>query len=64
MLHLRILVPADLTPALTSLLRREQGAVHLSVVQDAGLDPVADLVEVDVEHAAASGWDAVGPVVV
>jgi uncharacterized hydrophobic protein (TIGR00271 family) len=52
MLHLRILVPADLTPSITSLLRREPGAVHLSVVANAGSDPVADLVEADVEHAA------------
>ncbi len=52
MLHLRILVPAEMTPSITSLLRREPGAVHLSVVPDAGLDPVADLVEADVEHAS------------
>ncbi len=52
MLHLRILVPADLTPSVTSLLRGEPGAVHLSVVPGAGLDPLADLVEADVEHAS------------
>jgi uncharacterized hydrophobic protein (TIGR00271 family) len=51
-LHLRILVPPDLTPSVTSLLRREPGAVHLSVIRDAGLDPAGDLIEADVEHAA------------
>lgn len=52
MLHLRILVPQDLTPPVEALLRREPAAVHLSVVRGAAVDPIGDLIEVDVEHAA------------
>lgn len=52
MLHLRIIVPSDLTPAVQALLEREPGAVHLSLIRDAALDPTGDLIEADVEHAA------------
>lgn len=52
MLHLRILVPTELGPAVQALLQREPGAVHLSVVRGAAIDPTGDLIEVDVEHAS------------
>ena len=52
MLHLRILVPADLSAGVESLLRREPGAVHVSVVAGAARDPSGDLIEADVERAA------------
>lgn len=52
MLHLRILVPQDLTPPVEALLRREPAAVHLSIVRGAAVEPTGDLIEVDVEHAA------------
>ncbi|MEO6208260.1 MAG: DUF389 domain-containing protein [Candidatus Limnocylindrales bacterium] len=52
MLHLRILVPAELTPAVQALLHGEPGAVHLSVVRGAAFDPSGDLIEADVEHAS------------
>lgn len=52
MLHLRILVPTELGPAVQALLLREPGAVHLSVVRGAAIDPTGDLIEVDVEHAS------------
>ena len=52
MLHLRILVPTELGPAVQALLQREPGAIHLSVVRGAAIDPTGDLIEVDVEHAS------------
>lgn len=52
MLHLRILIPQDLTPLVEALLRREPAAVHLSIVRGAAVEPTGDLIEVDVEHAA------------
>jgi uncharacterized hydrophobic protein (TIGR00271 family) len=51
-LHLRILVPPELTPSVRTLLDREAGAVHLSIVPGAAVDPVGDLIEVDVEQAS------------
>jgi len=51
-LHLRILVPQDLTPPVEALLRREPAAVHLSIVRGAAVEPTGDLIEIDVEHAA------------
>jgi uncharacterized hydrophobic protein (TIGR00271 family) len=52
MLHLRILVPANLSGNVESLLRGEPGAVHVSVVAGAARDPTGDLIEADVERAA------------
>jgi uncharacterized hydrophobic protein (TIGR00271 family) len=53
MLHLRILVPSELTDTVRSMLAREPGAVHLSVVPGAAVDPLGgDVLEVDVEHAS------------
>lgn len=51
MLHLRILVPTELGPAVQALLQREPGAVHLSIVRGAAIDPTGDVIEADVEHA-------------
>jgi uncharacterized hydrophobic protein (TIGR00271 family) len=51
-LHLRILVPPDLSPSVEALLLREPGAVHLSVVAGAARDPAGDLIEADVARAA------------
>jgi uncharacterized hydrophobic protein (TIGR00271 family) len=51
-LHLRILAPPDLTPAVRRLLERESGAVHLSIVLGAAVDPPGDVIEVDIEHAS------------
>lgn len=52
MLHLRILVPGDLSGPVEALLLREPGAVHVSVVSGAARDPLGDLIEADVERAA------------
>ena len=52
MLHLRILVPADLSPPVEALLLGEPGAVHVSVVVGASRDPAGDLIEADVVRAA------------
>lgn len=52
MFHLRILVPDDLSPSVESLLLREPGAVHVSVVPGASRDPAGDLIEADVVRAA------------
>lgn len=52
MLHLRILIPADLSASIEALLLREPGAVHVSVVAGAARDPSGDLIEADVERAA------------
>jgi uncharacterized hydrophobic protein (TIGR00271 family) len=51
-LHLRILVPSDLSPSVEALLLREPGAVHVSVARDAGRDPRGDVIEADVVRAA------------
>jgi uncharacterized hydrophobic protein (TIGR00271 family) len=51
-LHLRILVPADLSPPVEALLLGEPGAVHVSVVVGASRDPAGDLIEADVVRAA------------
>lgn len=52
MLHLRILVPGDLSASVESMLLREPGAVHVSVVAGASRDPSGDLIEADVVRAA------------
>jgi uncharacterized hydrophobic protein (TIGR00271 family) len=52
MLHLRILVPPDLTPSVRAMLQREPGAVHLSIAPGEAIDPPGDVLEVDIEHAS------------
>ena len=52
MIHLRILVPGDLSASVESLLLREPGAVHVSVVAGASREPAGDLIEADVVRAA------------
>jgi hypothetical protein len=54
MLHLRVIVPPELTESVSELLVREPGVVHISLVPGAALDPSGDLIEADVEHAALS----------
>jgi uncharacterized hydrophobic protein (TIGR00271 family) len=51
-LHLRILVPGDLSASVETLLLSEPGAVHVSVVAGASRDPSGDLIEADVVRAA------------
>ncbi|HEX5148098.1 MAG TPA: DUF389 domain-containing protein [Candidatus Limnocylindrales bacterium] len=51
MLHLRILVPGDLSASVESMLLGEPGAVHVSVVAGASRDPSGDLIEADVVRA-------------
>jgi uncharacterized hydrophobic protein (TIGR00271 family) len=51
-LHLRVLVPADLSPSVEALLLREPGAVHVSVARDAAREPRGDVIEADVVRAA------------
>jgi predicted kinase len=50
-LHLRVLVPADLSPSVEALLLREPGAVHVSVARDAAREPRGDVIEADVVRA-------------
>ena len=54
MLHLRVIVPPELTDTVRELLIREPGVVHISLTAGAGVDPVGDVLEADVEHAALS----------
>jgi uncharacterized hydrophobic protein (TIGR00271 family) len=54
MLHLRVIVPAELTDAVRGLLVREPGVVHISVVTGVAVDPIGDVIEADVEHATLS----------
>ncbi|WUH92840.1 DUF389 domain-containing protein [Streptomyces sp. NBC_00433] len=53
MLHLRLIVPADLTGEVTRRISSAVGATHLTVVKGAALDPVGDLVTADVAREAA-----------
>jgi uncharacterized hydrophobic protein (TIGR00271 family) len=52
MLHLRILVPTDLSRSVEALLIREPGAVHISVARGAAREPSGDVIEADVVRAA------------
>jgi uncharacterized hydrophobic protein (TIGR00271 family) len=54
MLHLRVIVPPELTDAVSELFVREPGVVHISVTPGAAIDPSGDVLEADVEHAALS----------
>lgn len=54
MLHLRVIVPTELTDTVSELLVREPGVVHISVAAGAAIDPEGDVVEADVEHASLS----------
>ena len=53
MLHLRLLVPAELSSAVLALLSGYAGVAHLSQVRGAALDPAGDLVELEVAREAA-----------
>ena len=54
MLHLRVIVPPDLSPTVRDLLIREPGVVHITLARGAALEPPGDLIEGDVEHASLS----------
>lgn len=53
MLHLRLLVPSELTGAVLQLLDRHTGTANSTLVAGAGREGDADLVEVDVAREAA-----------
>lgn len=55
MLHLRITCPPEMTDAILGTLRNDPGAVHLTVLRDAAVDPPGDLVQADVVREAADG---------
>lgn len=52
MLHLRILLPSELTAAVLALLQDYDGVAALSVVRGAALEPAGDLVECEVVREA------------
>lgn len=54
MLHLRVIVPTELTDTVGELLVREPGVVHVSIARDTAIDPEGDVLEADIEHAALS----------
>ncbi|HEX8935265.1 MAG TPA: DUF389 domain-containing protein [Pseudonocardiaceae bacterium] len=55
MLHLRITCPAEATDAVLNALRSNSGAVHLTVLRGAAVEPPGDLVQADVVREAADG---------
>ncbi len=55
MLHLRITCEAEATDAVLEALRSNPGAVHLTVLRAAAVDPSGDLVQADVVREAADG---------
>lgn len=55
MLHLRVTCPAEATDAVLDKLRNDPGAVHLTVLRGAAVDPPGDLIEADVAREAADG---------
>lgn len=52
MLHLRLVVPAELAEAVVELLLGYPGVAHVTVVAGAARDPVGDLIEADVVREA------------
>jgi len=54
-LHLRVTCPAEATDAVLDKLRNDPGAVHLTVLRGAAVDPPGDLIEADVAREAADG---------
>ena len=52
MLHLRLVVPAELAEAVLELLLGYPGVAHVTVVAGAARDPVGDLIEADVVREA------------
>ncbi len=53
MLHLRMIVPADRTDAVTALVARTVGATHLVAFKGAAVEPPGDLLTCDVAREAA-----------
>ncbi|WP_329117107.1 DUF389 domain-containing protein [Streptomyces sp. NBC_01353] len=73
MLHLRIITPSVRTDAVLDLIATTVGTTHLAVVKGAALDPVGDIVLVDVAREAGDellhglrelGLDKVGSIAV
>ena len=54
MLHLRIIVPADRTPAVRELLTGNDAVTHVVVLPGAAVEPVGDLLFCDVVREGAS----------
>ena len=54
MIHLRLVVPPDVTPAVVDRLRHDERTTHLVVLPGAAVQPPGDLVTVDVAREAAS----------
>jgi uncharacterized hydrophobic protein (TIGR00271 family) len=52
-LHLRVTCPSQVTDAVLGRLRTEPGAVHLTVMRGAVVDPPGDLVEAEIAREAA-----------
>ncbi|MFD3520951.1 DUF389 domain-containing protein [Streptomyces sp. NPDC058653] len=55
MLHLRLIVPAELTDRVVSTVERTVGTTHLVVLPGAARDPAGDLVLCDVAREAGDG---------
>ncbi|MEV4544176.1 DUF389 domain-containing protein [Micromonospora echinaurantiaca] len=53
MLHLRVIVPPDQSPAVTDLLAADPGVTHLVVLSDAARQPRGDLILCDVVRESA-----------
>lgn len=53
MLHLRLIVPTDLTDEVTERISATVGATHLTILKGAALDPPGDLITADVAREAA-----------
>lgn len=54
MIHLRLVVPPDVTPAVVAFLRGDPRVTHLVLLPGAALDPEGDWVTLDVAREAAS----------
>lgn len=55
MLHLRMIVPSDLTEEVAAIVGASVGATHLTIVRGAAYDPVGDVLTCDVAREAADG---------
>jgi uncharacterized hydrophobic protein (TIGR00271 family) len=54
-LHLRVNCPGEMTDVVLEKLRRDPGAVHLTVLRGVAVDPPGDVVQADVVREAADG---------
>lgn len=60
MLHLRITCGTEATDAVLDTLRDDPGAVHVSVLRGAAVDPPGDVVQADMVRKATEGVLAQG----